>query len=138
MELNDIRSAWLNDALIEEDVPELSLPRALQGKGLHLIVRELSADEAGSMIDACTDPKTKVLNQKLFMASMVIATLRNGDDPACPSVWDTSFLQPLLTKSIKPILQIAQQSINLSGLNDQLTDVKNDSAPTIVEGSLTV
>jgi len=138
MELTDIRAAWLNDALIEEDVPETALPRALQGKGLHLVVRELSADEAGDIIDTCTD-KSGHLNQKKFMAMVVVNSLRNGDDPACPLIWDMTFMQPLLSKSLKPILQIATQSIQLSGLNDQLTtELKNDSGATVVEGSLSV
>lgn len=137
MELVDIRTAWLNDTLVEEDVPETALPRALQGKGLHFVVRELSADEAGDIINACSDKKTGALDQKRFMAMVVVNSLRNGDDPSCPLIWDATFMQPLLGKSLKPILQIATQSITLSGLNDQLTDeIKNASAPTIVEGSL--
>lgn len=137
MDTNNIRALWLEETLAEEPIPENSLPRTLQGKSVNLLLRELSADEAGDIIDACTDKKTNKLNQKKFMALVLAASVRNANDPEKGLVWDETFVQPLLSKRLKPLLTIATQSINLSGLNDQIVnDQKKDSEPTIVEGSL--
>jgi hypothetical protein len=138
MNSQDIRDMWLEEELQEVPVPEKFLPRSLRGKGLNLLVRELSAEEAGDIIDACSDKKSGKLNQKLFMSRVVLSSLRNADEPDCPLLWtDITYLQPLLKKGLNPILSIAKQSIELSGLNDQVTeDLKNDSGPIVVEGSL--
>lgn len=137
MDTNTIRSLWLEEDLQEEPISESALPRTLQGKGINLIIRELSADEAGDIIDASTDRKTNKLNQKQFMAMTMVASVRNADEPEKPLVWDQTFMQTLLGKGLKPMLQIAKQSIALSGLSDQLQEEeKKDSKPIIVDGSL--
>lgn len=135
MDNDQIRALWLEDTLDGMPIPESFLPKSLQGKGIQLITRELDANTAGDIMDACTDSKGKT-NQKKLMAMMLIASVRNVDNPKDEPVWNNSFLQPLLSKNVKPLVMIAQQAIKQSGLNVNLDEEKKDSDPTIVEGSL--
>lgn len=137
METDKIRQLWLDETLQEEPIPESSLPRTLQGKGVNLVIRELDANAVGDILNTCTDSKSGKIDQKRLMAMMMIASVRNGDDPDGPPIWNTSFLQPLLSKNVKPLVAIAQQCIKLSGLDVKLDEEKKDSDPMIVEGSLT-
>ncbi len=138
MDTEQIRQLWLEDTLEEMPIPESSLPRPLQGKGVRLITRELDANTAGAIMDKCVDKSGKTDQTKL-MGMMLIASVRNADDPNGAPVWNNSFLQPLLSKNVKPLVMIAQQSIKQSGLNVELDldEQKKDSDPTIVEGSVT-
>ncbi len=137
MDTEQIRQLWLEDTLEEMPIPESSLPRPLQGKGVRLITRELDANTAGAIMDKCVDKSGKTDQTKL-MGMMLIASVRNADDPNGAPVWNNSFLQPLLSKNVKPLVMIAQQSIKQSGLNVELdlNEQKKDSDPTIVEGSV--
>ena len=135
MDTEQIRQLWLEDTLEEMPIPESSLPRPLQGKGVRLITRELDASTAGAIMDKCVDKDGKTEQTKL-MGMMLIASVRNADDPNGAVVWNNSFLQPLLSKNVKPLVMIAQQAIKQSGLNVKLDEEKKDSDPTIVEGSL--
>lgn len=137
MDTEQIRQLWLEDTLEEMPIPESSLPRPLQGKGVRLITRELDASTAGAITDKCVD-KTGKTDQIKLMGMILIASVRNADDPNGAPVWNNSFLQPLLSKNVKPLVMIAQQSIKQSGLNVELDldEQKKDSDPTIVEGSL--
>src|SRR5690242_17409516 len=120
MHTNDIRQAWLDEPLAEVEVAEDLLPNSLRGRGLHLVLRELSAEDASDTIDTCTDKSGK-LNQKMFMALVLVKSLRNGDEPGKPLIWDETFIHPLLSRSLKPILRIATRAIELSGLTDQIS-----------------
>jgi hypothetical protein len=137
MDTEQIRQLWLEDTLEEIPIPESSLPRPLQGRGVRLITRELDANTAGAIMDKCVNKDGKTDQTKL-MGMMLIASVRNADDPNGAAVWNNAFLQPLLSKNVKPLVMIAQQSIKQSGLNVQLDldEEKKDSDPTIVEGSL--
>src|SRR2546421_4277336 len=133
MENDKIRALWLDDELEEVPIPESSLPKTLQGKKVHLILRALDANTAGDILDACTDKAGKT-NQKKLMFMMLAASVRNADDPEKALIWNNSFMQPLLQKNVAPFAAIAQQSIKLSGLNVQLDEEKKDSDPMIVDG----
>lgn len=135
MDTDKIRTLWMDDTLEESPIPESSLPKTLQGKGVHLVVRELDADTAGNILNSCSD-KDGNTDQKKLMAKMLIASVRNADDPDGGPIWNNGFLQPLLAKNVRPLVAIAQQSIKQSGLNVKLDEEKKDSDPTIVEGSL--
>jgi hypothetical protein len=135
MDNNKIRQLWLDDTLEETSIPESNLPKTLQGKGVNLIIRELDANAAGDILDVCTDKHGKI-NQKKLMAMMLIASVRNADDPDDAPIWNNSMLQPLLSKNIRPIVAIAQQAIKQSGLNVKLDEEKKDLEPMTVEGSL--
>jgi hypothetical protein len=135
MDSDQIRSLWLSDELEEVPIPESSLPKKLQGKGVHLLIRALTAGNAGDILDVCTR-KDNTTDQKKLMFMMLAATVRNADEPGKPLVWNTSFMQPLLATNVAPFVAIAQQSIKLSGLNVQLDAEKKDFEPMTVEGSL--
>ncbi|HEX3640202.1 MAG TPA: hypothetical protein VHV10_02810 [Ktedonobacteraceae bacterium] len=135
MDNDQIRMLWLDDELEEVPIPEESLPKKLKGKKVNLIIRSLSADNAGDILDTCTR-KDGTTDQKKLMFMMLAATVRNADDPHKSLVWNTSFMKPLLKTNVAPFVAIAQQSIKLSGLNVQLDAEKKDFDPMIVDGSL--
>lgn len=134
MDTDKIRSLWMDDTLEESPIPESSLPKTLQGKGVHLIVRELDADTAGDILNSCADKDGRT-DQKKLMAKMLIASVRNADDPDGGPIWNNGFLQPLLAKNVRPLVAIATQSIKQSGLNIKLDEEKKDSEPTTENGS---
>jgi len=135
MDSEQIRALWLSDELEEIPILDSSLPKKLQGKGVNLTIRALSAGNAGDILDACTR-KDGTTDQKKLMFMMLAATVRNADEPNKPLVWNNSFMQPLLATNVAPFVAIAQQSIKLSGLNAQLDAEKKDFDPMTVDGSV--
>lgn len=139
MDTQAIRQAWLESELKEVPV-KVSIPALA---GANLIIRELSGDEGSALMDACTDLETKKVDQKKLVAGIIIATLRNADDPEKALIWGEFDRDPLMAKGLEPIMTIAQKSIALSGLTDAaVADAKKNSpgatnGSQIVEGSLT-
>lgn len=136
------------------DVRTLLLSTKLQEKRVivpgwestNLIIRELSGKAGAELIAQCTDADGKIVQESL-VAGVILATLRNADDPNKALVFgyeDRDEANPLFKDAIMSIglgrvMSVAKASIDLSGLNEsaQVEDLKNDSERTIVEGSLT-
>lgn len=136
MDNDKIRQLWLEDELEEIPIPESILPKTLQGKKVHLVIRALDANTAGDILDHCTDKAGKT-SQKKLMAMMLVNSVRNVDMPDKPLVWNTTFVQLLLQKNVAPMAAIAQKAIALSGMNVQLEAEKKDFDPMIVDGFVT-
>lgn len=136
MDNDQIRALWLDEELEEVPIPESSLPKKLQGKKVHLILRSLTADAAGDILDACTR-KDGTTDQKKLMFMMLASSVRNADDPDKSLLWNNSFMRPLLATNVGPFAAIAKQSIKLSGLDVQLDSEKKDFDPMIVDGFAT-
>lgn len=140
METADVRNMILSTPLAEQAV---SIP----GWNANLLIRELSGKAGSDLINACTDAQTQKVNQDALIAGVILATLRNADDPAKALVFSTddpntpnlAFRDPLMATGLGRIMQVAMQSISLSGLDTAsgIKDAKNDLNATVVEGSLT-
>lgn len=138
MDTQAIRAAWLESELKEIPV-KVSIPALA---GANLVIRELSGDEGSALMDACTDQETKKVDQKKLVAGIIIATLRNADDPEKALIFSEFDRDPLMSKGLEPLMLTAKTSIKLSGLEDtSVADAKKNSTASpngsqVVEGSL--
>lgn len=141
METADVRNMILSTPLAE-------IPVTIPGWNANLLIRELSGNEGSELIDACTDQQTQKVNQKAMIAGVILATLRNADDPNKTLVFSTAddpnkpnlaFRDPLMSTGLGRLMSVALTSIELSGLNTAtgIKDAKNDSAPIVVDVSPT-
>lgn len=140
METADVRNMILSTPLAEQAV-------IIPGWNANLLIRELSGKAGSDLINACTDAQTQKVNQDALIAGVILATLRNADDPNKSLVFSTddpntpnlAFRDPLMATGLGRIMQVAMKSISLSGLDTAsgIKDAKNDLNATVVEGSLT-
>ncbi len=102
------------------------------GTPTNLIIRELDGKSGAALIDACSDSSGKV-NQEALVAGVILATLRNGDDPKkslvfssdpvnTPDVYDPAFRDSLMSQGLGHVMQAAKASIKLSGLDEAAKD----------------
>jgi hypothetical protein len=139
MQTSDIRNLILSSQLKEQPVKVDAWP------GTNLIIRELSGKAGSDLISVCTDTKGNV-DQESLVAGVVLATLRNADDPNKALVfakaddgnsYDPAYRDALMSTGLGNIMAVANASITLSGLN-QAANVdasKNDSSGTAPAGS---
>lgn len=117
MQTSDIRTLILSRPLKEQPVTVEAWPDA------SLIIRELSAADASAIVDAATAADGKT-NQTALVASVVIATLRNAEDKSL--IFQATDRDALLATGLGPIMEVAQASIKLSGLDSAAgQDAKN-------------
>ena len=119
MKTLDIRHMILSTPLREEAVTVPGWEAA------HVVIRELDGKRGAELIAACTDASGNV-NQEALVAGIVLATLRNADDPHkalifChaddPNTYDPALRDSLMATGLGRIMQVATQSIKLSGLD---------------------
>lgn len=89
-------------------------------------------------MEACTDQQTKTVNQDKLVAGAVLAALRNADDPNKalvfsadpvnkPNEYNPAFFDSLMSTGLGNLMNVAQQSLKLSGLADNaVAQAKND------------
>lgn len=127
MQTLDIRNMILTTTLREQSVTVPDWETA------NLIIRELDGKSGSELISACTDADGSV-NQDAFVSGVILATLRNADDPNkalvfCkdnqPNEYDPAYRDALMATGLGRIMQVAMKSITLSGLNES---VKVDAA----------
>jgi hypothetical protein len=115
----DIRHLILSTPLREEPVTVAGWESA------NLVIRELDGKRGAELIAACTDTSGNV-NQEALVAGIVLATLRNADDPQkalifCsahdPNTYDPALRDSLMATGLGRIMHVATQSIKLSGLD---------------------
>lgn len=131
METLDIQKLILGTPLREQSVSVATWP------GANLIIRELDGKSGSDLMEACTNVATKSVDQEALVAGIVLATLRNADDPNKalvfsadpvnqPHVYAPSFRDSLMATGLGNIMQVAQDSLKLSGLTDSAAlDAKN-------------
>jgi hypothetical protein len=140
MDTQAIRQAWMESELAEQPV-KIDLPGLA---GANLIIRELTFGEGADLIALCSDQKSKTMDQKKLMGLVLLATLRNADDPDKALIFSEADRDFILSKSMNAALTAANASLKLSGLQEKAADEsKNVSTPkqkssTVVEGSATV
>ena len=126
-----IRNLILSTPLQEQPAVVAAWP------GTNLIIRELSASAGAALMSAVSDSAGKV-DQDALVAGIVLATLRNADDAKkalifssdpvnSPDVYDPAFRDNLMSTGLGSIMQVAQASIKLSGLDNSaaVKDAKN-------------
>jgi|SRR5579859_5859239 len=140
MDNASIRTLILNTPLAEEEV---SIP----GWTANLKIRELDARTGSKLVEACTRADG-TMDQDGFIAGVILATLRNADDPqdalvfsdeGTPDTYNAAYRDQLMTQTgLGKIMAVANQSIKLSGLDTAAakSDAKNVLSGTVVEGSL--
>ena len=144
---NSIRNMILTTPLLEQPVSITGWEKDATGNDAHLIIRELDGKEGSDLIAACSDSTGKV-NQEALVAGIILASLRNADDPqkalvfsfdGQPNVYNPAYRDGLMATGLGRIMQVAQSSIKLSGLDQSaVSDAKNASSGTVVDGSATV
>jgi hypothetical protein len=132
----DIRNIIFSSSLQEQTV---TVPA---WAGVNLIVRELSGKAGSDLLASCTDPETDKVDQTALVGAIILATLRNVDEPNKPLVFSVDGQpdtpnpiyrdQLMTTVGLGTIMQIATASIKLSGLDAsvKVEDLKNASAAT--------
>jgi len=105
------------------------------GAPANLIIRELTGAAGSELLTSCTDVSTKSVDQEALVAGIVLATLRNADDPnkslvfalaTDPNAYDPALRDPLMATGLGRIMEVAQASIKLSGLDEAAAkDTKN-------------
>lgn len=129
MENADIRNMILNTPLVDQ-------PVTVDGWNANLFIRELSGKNGSALVNACTDQTTQKVDQVALIAGVILATLRNADDPNkalvfskpdSPHDYDPAFRDPLMSTGLGRLMQVALQSIKLSGLDTSagIKDAKN-------------
>jgi hypothetical protein len=112
--------------------------------GANLFIRELSGKAGADLIAQCTDADGKT-DQTSLVAGIVLATLRNADDPNKALIFgfdgqdapNPAFRDGLMAIGLGNVMACANASIELSGLGQAaVSQAKNASAPTVVDGSL--
>lgn len=130
MQTTDVRNLILSTPLQEQAVTNNAV-----WPGANLIVRELSGKAGSDLVASCTDSKGKV-DQTSLIAGVILETLRNADDPNKALVFgmddgtdapNPAYKDSLLSIGLGKVMSIAQQSINLSGLDAaaKVEDSKN-------------
>ncbi len=132
-----VRNLILNASLLEESVTIPGWDKAADGSATNLIIRELDGKTGSDLIAACSDANGKP-NQDALIAGVILATLRNGDDPqkalvfavdpaSQPNTYDPAYRDQLMSKGLGRIMQAATASIKLSGLDTAAAtaDAKN-------------
>lgn len=127
----------LNTPLQEQSVSVAAWP------GANLIIRELDGKSGSDLMESVTDVASKSVDQEALVAGIVLATLRNADDPNKalvfsadpinqPNTYAPAFRDSLMKTGLGNIMTVAQQSLKLSGLADTaVADVKNGSGATV-------
>lgn len=122
--------------------PLQELPVSIDGwidpatnKPANLVIRELTGKAGSELLTSCTDVSTKSVDQEALVAGIVLATLRNADDANKalifamdndPNTFNPALRDPLMATGLGRIMDVARQSIKLSGLDDAAaTDAKN-------------
>jgi len=121
-------------------------PVVVPGWSANLIIRELDGKSGSDLVAACTDTDGKV-SQEALVAGIVLATLRNADDAnkalvfckdGAPNVYDPAYRDSLMSTGLGRIMQVANASIDLSGLGAASGEsAKNDLGATQDGTSLT-
>lgn len=114
-------------------------------EGANLIIRELDGKTGADLMAAVSDASGKV-NQEALVAGIILASLRNADDPSkalvfssdpanTPNAYDPAFRDSLMSTGLGRVMQVAQASIKLSGLDAStaVADAKNGLSGTVVE-----
>lgn len=138
----DVRNLILSTPLREQPVQIAGWESA------NLIIRELDGKTGAELMASVSDSSGKV-NQEALVAGIILASLRNADDvnkalvfsadpENQPHVYNPAFRDSLMSTGLGRIMQVAQQSIKLSGLDAStaVADAKNASSATVVDGSL--
>jgi hypothetical protein len=90
-----------------------------------LIIRELTGKSGAALIKMCSDDKGNIDQDKL-VAGVILATLRDGDEPEKPLIfgkesnpneYDPAYKDGLMAGGLGHVMQAAMASIDLSGLN---------------------
>lgn len=140
MKTADVRSLILNTPLREETV---TIPG---WDGANLLIRELNGKAGADLIAACTDANGKI-QQDALVAGIILATLRNADDPNKALVFgyddrdepNPAYRDSLMATGLGRIMECAKRSIKLSGLDETALDnAKKDSSGTDAADSLSV
>lgn len=122
-------------------------PAVIDGWPDGLIIRELSGKAGAALIKMCSDKDGNV-DQDRLVAGVILATLRDGDDPEKPLIfgkegnpdeYDPAYKDGLMAGGLGRVMAAAMASIDLSGLNQAAAKdaAKKDSSAIIVDGSLT-
>lgn len=139
MDTADIRNGIFSTPLVEA-------PVTIAGWNYNLIIRELSG-KAGSALIKSTSNDKGVVDQEALIAGIIMATLRNADDPQKSLIFgmDTTdepnpiYRDQLMGTGLSRVMEAAKQSITLSGLDDAAATAaaKKNSSSTVVESSHT-
>lgn len=122
-----LRQLILSTPLAEQPVVIAGWDTAPDGSAIQLIIRELDGKSGSELIAACSDVKGAV-NQEALVAGIILATLRNADDPNkalvfasdpanSPNTYDPAYRDALMATGLGHIMAAAMASIKLSGLD---------------------
>lgn len=144
-----IQKLILNTPLRELPVTIPGWDKDENGNPVNLILRELDGHSGAALMNAVSDKEGNV-NQERLVAGVILATLRNADDPKkalvfsadpvnAPDEYAPAFRDSLMSTGLGNIMNAAKQSIELSGLDSKqaVANAKNASSGTVVEGSVT-
>lgn len=123
-----LRQLILATPLQEQPVTIANWIDPVAQKPVNLLIRELDGRSGSDLIAGCTDVKTSAVDQDALVAGIVLATLRNADDPNKalvfssdpvnkPNDYDPAYRDSLMATGLGDIMQVAQASIKLSGLD---------------------
>lgn len=147
MDTANIRDFILSVPLQEQAVSIPGWDKDASGNPVNLIIRELDGAAGSALMDKVTDSMTQKVDQKKLVAAIILATLRNADDPNKalvfssdpankPDEYNPAYLDGLMSRGLGRIMEVSTASLKLSGLADNaVADAKNDSSG-IVEGTL--
>lgn len=152
MDTNSLRNMILTTPLLEEPVTVPGWLDPVTKQPAKLLIRELDGKSGAALIAACTDLDTQSVNQDKLVAGIILASLRNADDPNKalvfssdpenePDTYNPAFHDSLMATGLGRIMQVAQRSIKLSGLDasvEAIEAAKNASGATIVGASSTL
>lgn len=148
MDTSALRDFILAVPLQEQAVSIPGWDKDASGNPVNLIIRELDGKAGAELMDKVSDPKTKQVDQTKLVAAIILATLRNGDDPnkalvfssdpaSKPDEYNPAYFDSLMSRGLGRIMEVSTLSLQLSGLADNaVQQAKNDLSGTSVEGSL--
>lgn len=130
MKTSDIRAMIFSTPLLEQAV---SIPG---WDNCNLIIRELDAHSGSALLASCSDAAGNV-NQESLVAGIVLATLRNADDPHKslifaknddPHEYDPAYRDRLMSLGLGRVMGVATASIKLSGLDQAAGTIEAKNA----------
>lgn len=127
MDTLSIRNMILTTPLQEEPAQVPAWKDPATGQPANLLIRELNGKAGSDLLSSVTDDAGNV-DQNALVANIVLGTLRNADDPKKALVFcldpendpdspNLAFRDSLMATGLGSIMQVAQASIKLSGLD---------------------
>ena len=137
MDTTSIRTFILEVPLQEQPVTIPGWDKDASGNPINLLIRELDGKSGSDLMSKVTDLKTQQVDQDALVSGIVLATLRNADDPNKalifssdpvnkPDEYDPAYRDALMSGGLGRIMNVAKASLELSGLGDNaVADAKN-------------